>query len=80
MSVFDSMKPDEVLAFVEVLVSCVENKDLLAEYDRLRGTNLLLRGTPIAVEIDFATGRISEELRDFAHFVKDAVWDRLPLS
>ena len=44
---------------------CAGNGELLANYDRLRGTNLAGRGTPIDRLIDEATGKLEAEALAF---------------
>lgn len=40
--------PEELRRFADVLLNAASNSDLVAELDRLKGTNLSLRGSPIA--------------------------------
>jgi hypothetical protein len=65
------------MTFAEVVQHAATNKDLLREYDRLSGTNLALRGTPLDIQIDLATGRIEAEIPAFVEFLYEAIW--LPL-
>lgn len=65
------------MTFEEVVKHAAANKELVAQYDRLSGTNLSLKGSPIDVQIDLATGRIESEVPDFVDFVYRAIW--LPL-
>lgn len=65
------------MTFAEVVQETAKNKELLREYDRLNGTNLSMRGTPIAIQIDLATGRVESEVPGFVKFVHDCIW--LPL-
>lgn len=44
---------------------CAANRELVANYDRLRGTNLSGRGTAIDRLIDEATGRLETEAQAF---------------
>ena len=53
------------------------NRELLAEFDRLRGTNLSLRGTAFELQIDFASGRFEGEMEKFVEFVRDCIWFRI---
>jgi len=53
------------------------NKDLVTEFDRLKGTNLSLRGTNLDIQIDLACGRLEQDVAEFVKFVKECVWDRL---
>lgn len=65
------------MSFETCFRECFSNKDLLAEFDRLKGTNLSLKGTNFDLQVDFACGRFEGELQQFAEFVKECVWDRL---
>lgn len=69
--------PGEALRFETLLRACLADPTLLAQFDRLTGSNLSLQGAPIYVQVDLASGRTETELRRFAAFVKDVVWDRL---
>lgn len=66
------------VSFSECVTTAFSTKELVAEFDRLGGTNLLLQGTPLDVEIDWASGRVHRELQLFIEFVRDCIWDRLP--
>lgn len=63
--------------FEQVLQHCAGNKDLVTQFDRLTGSNLSLKGSPIDVAIDKASGRTNAELASFIAFVFEFVW--LPL-
>jgi len=63
--------------FLQCLREAAANKELVAEFDRLNGSNLSFRGAPIEIALDQATGRQREELQKFVEFVRDAVY--LPL-
>lgn len=66
---------------------CAGNGELLANYDRLRGTNLSGRGTPILCSasyggqagdrlIDEATGKLEEEVLGFFDWCRE-MFERL---
>lgn len=63
------------------LRTCVQaawdNRKLLVEYDRLRGTNLSLAGSRLEIQIDFSSGRLVCEAEAFVQFVRECVWSRL---
>jgi hypothetical protein len=63
----------------EFVLLCLENEELVREFDRLRGTNLSLRGSGLDLEIDRATGRLEHDFRVFLDFCKD-LWERLPVG
>ncbi len=66
---------DEKLpTFEAALRAAAGNRELLKEYDRLRGTNLSRKGSPIELAIDDSTGRTEEEFRAFAAFVLEYIW------
>jgi hypothetical protein len=70
--------PADAIAFEGVLRHCLADAALVAAFDRLTCSNLRLAGGPVNIAIDLQSGRTDAELRRFAGFVKDVVWDRLP--
>jgi len=66
------------MTFLDCLYAAASNRELVSEFDRLRGTNLSLRGTGLELEIDKATGRLDSDVEAFIAFVWDCVWTRLP--
>jgi hypothetical protein len=69
--------PGDLAAFTACVAMCFDDRDLVAAFDRLRGCNLLGRGTPLDLMIDEATGRTDRDLRLFVEFVHDVVWSRM---
>ncbi|WP_148211113.1 hypothetical protein [Methylibium petroleiphilum] len=59
------------------LQAAAGNGELVANYDRLRGTNLSRRGAPIELEIDRASGRLDADIKGFIDFVHEAIYTRL---
>ncbi len=57
--------------------ACIQNKEMVAEFDRLNGTNLLQKGPPLVKAIDLATGKLADDIRLFLAFCQDT-YDRLP--
>ncbi len=68
MEITDEIKEDAIKAFLR---QCIANKELLAEYDRLRGTNLSGRGAPINLMIDAACGKTEADVKGFCDFCMD---------
>lgn len=66
------------VTFLDCLFECAGNAEMVRHFDRLRGTNLSLRGGPINLAVDQATGRLDHDLALFVDFVWDCVWIRLP--
>lgn len=64
------------MTFAACLGQCVANQELISNYDRLRGTNLSLRGSGLSLAIDQATGRVDAEIRDFIEFCWEYVFLR----
>lgn len=60
--------------FEQVLQQSAGNKELVAQFDRLTGSNLSLKGSPIDVAIDKASGRTNADLAAFVAFVFEFVW------
>lgn len=64
------------LTFAACVQMASGNADLVSEFDRLRGTNLSLRGAPISLAIDEATGRLDHDMQSFLRFVWNNVFLR----
>jgi hypothetical protein len=65
------------VTFVQCVHAAAENPELIREFDRLYGTNLSLRGSPIEIMIDEASGKLNSDLQQFCEFVWDCVFIRL---
>lgn len=72
--------------FVSVLIQCLANDELIAQFNRLTGRNLGQRHPRTAIDsmIDNATGYTAlrdaedqEDMRAFAQFVHDAILSRM---
>lgn len=64
--------PSDVLVdpyFRAFLRAAAANRELVAEFDRLTGSNLLRRGSPIELAVDDATGRAEADVAAFVGFV-----------
>ena len=66
------------MTFTECVKFCAGNAEMVRQFDRLRGTNLSLRGSALDLAVDEATGRLRHDLALWVAFVYDAVWLRLP--
>ena len=62
------------MTFEECVHMCFAHKGLVAEYDRLSGTNLCCRGS-LNTAVDFATGRMESDIPDFVSFVERYIWN-----
>lgn len=62
------------MTFAEFVFKCAENKALVAEFDRLTGSNLSLNGTGLDLMIDKQTGRLASDIEAFVSFVHEFVW------
>lgn len=56
------------------------SEELVAEFDRLTGFNLSLKGPAVVLEIDKSTGCLDQGLAAFVEFVFDAVYSRILTS
>lgn len=68
---------DPHLTFTECVLACAARPDLVAEFDRLRGTNMSRRGTPIELLIDDSSGRYERDAVMLSEFVYEYVWCRI---
>lgn len=64
------------VTFLEVLATTATNPTIVAQYDRLRGTNIGGKGSGLELMIDKATGRVEKEYEAFVEFVWDVVFMR----
>lgn len=63
--------------FIQWMSMCSESVELRTQFDRLRGTNVSRRGSPMNVMIDDATGKFEADARAFFDFCLD-LYQRLP--
>jgi hypothetical protein len=68
------------LTFLGCVLRSLDNDELVAHFDRLTGRNVGRKGSPLDLVIDEATGRQADDLDAFITFVRDVVWDRLPVE
>lgn len=66
------------LTFAACLRECSKTPELIAQVDRLYGTNLMRQGAPIELMIDNATGRCDADMQTFMQFVWNSVFLRCP--
>lgn len=52
--------------------------ELVAEFDRMHGTNLSLRGSGLDLRIDLACGRPEGDVAQFVAFIHETVASRVP--
>lgn len=67
------------ISFLECAEVAIKEPQLLAQVDRLCGTNLLRNGHPLELAIDEACGKTEDDIRVFLNFVWECVFTRLPL-
>jgi hypothetical protein len=78
-----------MLTFNEVLLACCKKPELIKEFDRLSGTNVMGifhdKRPPIIRMIDESTGyqkvldqKAHDDMQKFISFVFECVWMRLP--
>lgn len=65
--------------FRDCLIECAGNIELVTEFDRLRGTNIMAQvsGPKINAMVDEATGALARDLALFVEFVHEFIWSRL---
>lgn len=61
-------------AFIACLDEAIGTPELVAEFDRLYGADLRARRPPIVRMVDEATGKLADDMREFAHFVHQSVY------
>ena len=64
-------------SLIDWLGLCASHKALIANYDRLCGTNLSRKGTAIELKIDDSTGRFEDEAQKFFEWCVD-MYQRIP--
>lgn len=73
------VEPEPLDRFITFMRLCFDNRDLKTQFDRLRGTNVSRRGSPMSVMIDDATGKFEADARAFFDFCLD-LYQRLPAA
>lgn len=61
------------MTFDQAVLRCAANTELVTQFDRLNGTNLSRKGSPIELAIDDASGRTNADLAKFVDFVAEIV-------
>jgi hypothetical protein len=64
------------ITFYECLMACASTKELIMEFDRLSGTNLQNKGTPLETVIDQASGKTDSDIEKFIQFVWESTFLR----
>lgn len=62
------------MTFEECLLECGKNAEMVKQFDRLRGTNLQLKGSPLELAVDDASGRLQSDVTLFSAFVYEYIW------
>jgi hypothetical protein len=57
--------------------SALAQPELVAEFDRIHGTNLLLRGSGLQLQIDLACARPESDVALFIAFIHESVASRV---
>lgn len=73
------MTPTEEKAFRLFVIKCAENKELVAEFNRLAGASVGKKLPPLLQAIDVATGKTAQDIVKFMSFIVD-LWERLPAA
>lgn len=61
------MKIEEIIK--DTFIKCYENKEFIAEYNRVTNSNFRETKTPLEQMIDIETGKTSDEILKFIYFV-----------
>lgn len=67
----------ESISFSDCVSAAIFNSQLISEFDRLTGSNLSLKGTPLDIEIDRATGCQQKDIASFLAFVYEVIFTRV---
>jgi len=67
-------------AFQQCVEEAISIREFRENFDRLNEykTNISLRGSPIELKIDEASGRLEDSMRQFINFVYEFIYSRLP--
>lgn len=68
------------LTFMQCVESAAGSSEIVANFDRLTGSNLLRRGAPINLMIDDATGKAKSDIESFLRFVWNCIFLRVPIE
>lgn len=69
--------------YKEAFIEALTNKELVSEYDRLKGAKLgeclsSMAKRGINYQIDLSTGRIRDEIQKFDRFFYECIWSTIP--
>lgn len=62
------------LIFHGCVMICLGNKEFVTQFDRLTGTNISKKGTPIEILVDESTGYFDKGFREFLEFCWDYIF------
>jgi hypothetical protein len=65
------------LSFADCIAAAIETPELVKQFDRLFGANLMRRGHPLELAIDDACDRTSYDCRRFLNFLWEYVFTRV---
>jgi hypothetical protein len=65
------------LTFADCIAAALDTPELIAQFDRLWGANLMRKGLPIELAIDDACGRTDYDCRRFLNFLWEYVFTRV---
>lgn len=68
----------EPLTFEECVQQSLADEEFVREFDRLFETNIAGTGSVLEREIDWTSGRTSDDLHKFVEFVHRYIWALLP--
>lgn len=81
------LTPEHILAirkdgisFLACVNEACQCRELLANVDRLYGTNLMRRGAPINLIVDDAIGKTDDDMKTFLRFVWNCIFIRVPFG
>lgn len=64
------------LVFLQCVEATLQTKEIVEQVDRLYGTSLMRRSSPIERMVDDATGKSDEDMQTFLRFVWNCIFIR----
>jgi predicted xylose isomerase-like sugar epimerase len=76
-SEYDMMKYtaiNSIVSFEDTVEACMGNTEFMTQYDRLNGTNLTKKLSPVNNQIDKVSGLRESELKEFFDAIRELIY------